>query len=144
DVPLNRFPPLLLAARRSKGVACMNKPSLVLAFFLVAAGTPAAAQDDVGKLWAKIQPARAVYVLRQRGGEQSNGAVQMSGRMVVEARLTCDDFISSLAMNIRASSGGQTMSVSLEQKSTETRDGKIYRFTSVTSENGRESERREG
>jgi hypothetical protein len=47
-------------------------------------------------------------------------------------------------MEIRASSGGQTMSVRLEQKSTETRDGRIYRFSSSSSENGRETERREG
>jgi hypothetical protein len=115
-------------------------PAVLLA--LVAA--PAAAQDDVEKQWNKIQPARGVYVLRQRGAQESNGAVAMSGRMVVEARLTCTEFIASLTMDLRASSGGQTMSVKLEQKSSETRDGKIYRFSSVTYENNRESERREG
>ena len=111
---------------------------------VLAAAAPAAAQDGLGKIWDKIQPARAVYVLRPHVTEQNNDALQMSGRMVVEARLTCDEFISSLTMEIRASSGGQTMSVRLEQKSTETRDGRIYRFSSSSSENGREIERREG
>jgi hypothetical protein len=111
---------------------------------LAAVAAPAAAQDDLEKQWNKIQPARGVYVLRQRGAQESNGAVAMSGRMVVEARLTCTEFISSLTMDIRASSGGQTMSVKVEQKGSETRDGKIYRFSSVTYENNRESERREG
>jgi hypothetical protein len=114
---------------------------------LVLAGVapaPAAAQDDLGKLWMKFQPARGVYTLRQRGAAESNGAVAMTGRMVVEARLTCEEFVSSFAMDLRASSGGQTMTVRLEQKANETRDGKIYRFSSITIENGRESERREG
>ena len=110
---------------------------------LLAAAAPAAAQEDLGKLWDKIDSARAVYVLRQAGTDQTGG-VQMSGRMVVEARLTCDEFISSLTMEIRATNGGQTMSVKLEQKSTETRDGRIYRFSSASFENGRETERREG
>lgn len=121
----------------------MNKIALSLAL-LAATALPAAAQDNLEKLWTKIQPARAVYVLRQRGAAESNGAAALSGRMVVEARLTCTEFASSLTMDIRASSSGQTMTVRLEQKATETRDGKIYRFSSVTSENGRESERREG
>ncbi len=114
------------------------------ALLLAAAATPAAAQDDLEKQWNKIQPARGIYVLRQRGAPDSNGAVAMSGRMVIEARLTCTEFVSSLTMDIRASSGGQTMTVKLEQKGSETRDGKIYRFSSVTYENNRESERREG
>ncbi len=110
---------------------------------LAAAALPAAAQDEYEKLWDKLQPARAVYVLRQRG-EQTNGAVTMSGRMVVEARLSCTALATTLTMEIRASSGGQTMAMTLEQKSTETRDGKVYRFSASTVENGRETERREG
>ena len=118
---------------------------LILAFsLLAAAAAPSFAQDDLGKLWAKIQPARGVYVLRQRGADQGDSGVAISGRMVVEARFTCDEFISSLTMDLRTSGSGQTMAVKLEQKATETRDGKIYRFSSVTSENGRETERREG
>ena len=113
---------------------------LISLALLAAAAAPAAAQDDLDKVWTKIQPARAVYVLRQRGAPESNGAVAMSGRMVVEARLTCTELATSLTMEIRASSSGQTMSVKLEQKSSETRDGKIYRFSSVTSENGREND----
>jgi hypothetical protein len=111
---------------------------------VLATAAPAAAEDDLGKLWDKIESARAVYVLRQHNADQNDAGAQMSGRMVVEARLTCDEFISSLTMEIRASSGGQTMSVRLEQKSTETRDGRIYRFSSSSFENGRETERREG
>lgn len=108
---------------------------------LLAAPAPAAA-DELGALYDKLQPARGVYMLRQRGGD-TNGAV-MSGRMVVEARLTCDELVTSLTMDIRASSGGQTMTLKLEQKANETRDGRIYRFSSATYENGRELERREG
>lgn len=122
----------------------MKKTALPILILLAAGTHPAAAQDEVETLWTKIQPARAVYTLRQRGAPESNGAVAMNGRMVVEARLTCTEFASSLTMDIRASSGGQTMTVKLEQKGTETRDGKVYRFSSVTSENGRETERREG
>jgi hypothetical protein len=119
-------------------------PALALALALAAAAPPAAAQDDLGKLWAKLQPARGVYTLRQRGAGESNGAVTMSGRMIVEARFTCEEFISSFTMDLRASSSGQAMTVRLEQKANETRDGKIYRFSSITIENGRETERREG
>lgn len=114
---------------------------LPLAIFAIAA-QPAAAQDDIGKGWDKIQPARGVYTLRQRGTGEST--VAMSGRMVAEVRITCEEFVSVLTMDLRASSSGQTVTVKLEQNSNETRDGKIYRFSSVTFENGRESERREG
>lgn len=106
------------------------------------AGAPAAAQDEIGKLYDKLQPARAVYTLRQRDGD-TNGAV-LSGRMVVEARLTCEALVTELVMDIRASGTGQTMTLKLEQKANETRDGRIYRFSSATFENGRETERREG
>ncbi len=117
--------------------------SLVLPLaLLVVAPMPAAAQDELGALYDKLQPARAIYTLRQRNGD-NNGAA-MSGRMVVEARLTCDDLQTELIMDLRASGTGQTMTVKLEQKATETRDGRIYRFSSVTYENGRELERREG
>jgi hypothetical protein len=118
---------------------------LMTAVLLAAAATPAAAQEDVEKQWSKMQPARGVYTLRQRGEPESGSdSVAMSGRMIVEAKLTCAEFLSTLTMDIRASSGGQTMTMKLEQKGSETRDGKIYRFSSVTYENGRESERREG
>ena len=120
------------------------KQLLLPLVLLAAASAPAAAQDDIGKGWDKIQPARGVYTLRQRAAQESNGAVAMSGRMVAEVRLTCEEFVSVLTMDIRASSSGQTMTVKLEQKSNETRDGRIYRFSSVTFENGREAERREG
>lgn len=117
---------------------------LIAAVFAAAGALPAAAQDDLDKVWAKIQPARAVYVLRQRGAPASNGALAMSGRMVAESRLTCAELASTLALELRASGGAQITTVSLEQKSTETRDGRIYRFSAVTLENGREAERREG
>ena len=116
---------------------------LVPLALLAAATAPAAAQDEIGKLYDKLQPARAVYTLRQRGGERNDAPV-MNGRMVVEARLTCEELVTALTMDIRASSGGQTMTLKLEQKANETRDGRIYRFSSVTYENGRETERREG
>jgi hypothetical protein len=119
----------------------MRKPILLLALFATLA-TPAAAQDELGKLYDKLQPARGVYTLRAKSGDNSGAA--MSGRMVVEAKLTCEEFVTSFTMDLRASSGGQTMTVKLEQTANETRDGKIYRFSSVTFENGRESERREG
>src|SRR5262250_2451180 len=108
----------------------MKRAILALAL-LGAASEHSFAQDDLGKLWAKVQPARGVYVLRQRGADQGDSGVAMSGRMTAEVRLTCDEFISALVMEIRATSSGQTMVVKLEQKSIETRDGKIYRFSSV-------------
>lgn len=120
------------------------KRLLIPAVLVALAPAPVQAQDELEKLWSKIQPARAVYTLRQKGGGESNGSVAMSGRMVIEARITCTEFITSLTMEIRASSGGQTMTVKLEQKAQETRDGKIYRFSSLTSENGRQTEHREG
>ena len=120
----------------------MRQLLLPATLLLAAASAPAAAQDDIGKLYDKLQPARAVYTLRQRGGD-TNGAV-MSGRMVVEARLTCEELATAMTMDIRASGTGQTMTLKLEQKASETRDGRIYRFSSVTYENGRELERREG
>lgn len=122
----------------------MRQLLLPATILLAAASAPAAAQDEIGKIWDKLQPARGVYTLRQRGSVETNGAAVMSGRMVVEARLTCDEFISSFTMDLRASNSGQTMTVKLEQKANETRDGRIYRFSSVTFENGREAERREG
>jgi hypothetical protein len=109
---------------------------------LLAAPLPAAAQDELGAFYDKLQPARGVYLLRQRGGD-TNGAV-MSGRMTVTARLTCEELVTEVIMDIRASGSGQSMTLKLEQKASETRDGRIYRFSSVTSENGRETERREG
>ncbi len=111
---------------------------------LFLASMPAAAQDDIGRFYDKLQPARGVYTLRQRGSADSNGAVAISGRMVIEARLTCEDFATTTTMEIRATSGGNTATVKLEQQATETRDGKIYRFSAVTYERGRELERREG
>jgi len=110
----------------------------------VPAAAPAFAQDDLDKVWAKIQPARGVYTLRQRGGESGSDATALSGRMILEARMTCDEMISSMTMELRATSGAQTVTVTLEQKTTETRDGKVYRFGSRTLENGRETESREG
>jgi hypothetical protein len=109
---------------------------------LAAAPVPAAAQDPLGAFYDKLQPARGVYTLRQRGGD-TNGAV-MSGRMTVTAGLTCEELTTEVIMDIRVSGGAQTMSLKLEQKASETRDGRIYRFSSVTYENGRETERREG
>jgi hypothetical protein len=122
----------------------MKKVILALALLPVGTTAPAVAQDELGKLWSKIQSARGVYVLRQRGGGDTNGAVAMSGRLVVEARITCTEYVTSLTMDIRASGGSQTTTVKLEQTGTETRDGRIYRFSSVAYENGRETERREG
>jgi hypothetical protein len=117
--------------------------TLVLPLVLLAAAPlPAAAQDELGAFYDKLQPARGVYLLRQRGGD-TNGAV-MSGRMTVTARLTCDELVTEVIMDIRASGSGQSMTLKLEQNASETRDGRIYRFSSVTSENGRETERREG
>lgn len=117
---------------------------IALLVLLCATASPAAAQDDLDKVWTKLQPARGVYVLRQKGAESGSDAVAMSGRMVAEARITCTEIATMLTMELRASSGGQTTSVKLEQKATESRDGRIYRFSSITTENGRESERREG
>ena len=117
--------------------------TLVLPLVLLAAAPlPAAAQDALGALYDRLQPARGVYLLRQRGGD-ANGAT-MSGRMTVEARLTCEELVTEVIMDIRVRRTGQTMTLKLEQKANETRDGRIYRFSSVTFENGRESERREG
>lgn len=120
------------------------KTRIALVALLAANAAPAAAQEDIDKIWTKLQPARGVYVLRQKGSDTGNDAVAMTGRMVAEAKITCTELATTLTMELRASSGGQTMSVKLEQKSSETRDGRIYRFSSVTTENGRESERREG
>lgn len=121
----------------------MKRAILALAL-LVGAEAPAAAEDDLDKVWARIQPARAVYTLRPRAKPESDGAVAMSGRLVLEARLTCTELATSLGLEIRASSGAQSMTAALEQKATETRDGRILRFSSRTLENGRETERREG
>jgi hypothetical protein len=109
---------------------------------LAAAPVPAAAQDTLGAIYDRIQPARGIYLLRQRGGEA--GGATMSGRMTVAARLTCAELATEVIMDIRVSGGAQTTSMKLEQMASETRDGRIYRFTSVTYENGRETERREG
>jgi hypothetical protein len=111
---------------------------------LLALAWPAPANaDPLEAGWAKVQPARAVYVLRQRG-EGTGDAAAISGRMVVEAKLTCTEFATTMTMEIRATSGAQTMTAAIEQQSTETRDGKVYRFSARTTENGRETERREG
>lgn len=99
--------------------------------------------DPLEAGWAKLQPARAVYVLRQRG-EGTGDAAAISGRMVVEAKLTCTELATTMTMEIRATSGAQTMTAAVEQQSTESRDGKVYRFSARTLENGRETERREG
>jgi hypothetical protein len=117
----------------------------ILGVLIAAGAMPAAAQDAIEQAWSKIQPTRAVYVLRQRGsGESGNGTVAMSGRVVVELRLNCTEIATLLQMDLRASSGGGIVTMKLEQKSAETRDGRIYRFSAATYENGRESERREG
>jgi hypothetical protein len=120
------------------------KTRIALIAILAATAAPAAAQDDVDKVWTKLQPARGVYVLRQKGAESGSDAVAMTGRMVAEARITCTELATLLTIELRASSGGQTTNVKVEQKSNESRDGRIYRFSSVSYENGRESERREG
>jgi hypothetical protein len=123
----------------------MRKLTAMLAVLvLVPAASPAFAQDDLDKVWAKIQPGRAVYTLRQGAGERGSDAAALSGRMIIEARLTCEEIVSTMTMELRATSGAQTTTVTLEQKTTETRDGKVYRFSSRTLENGRESENREG
>jgi hypothetical protein len=103
---------------------------------------PASAQDEHDKIWAKIQPARAAYVLRQRGQGPEGAAI--SGKMTLEARLTCDELASATTMELRVTSGAQSMTVSFEQSATETRDGKVYRFSARTLENGRVSDTREG
>jgi hypothetical protein len=120
----------------------MRQVLLPLSLLIFAAPVPAAAQDAIGAFYDKLQPARGVYMLRQRGSD-TDGAV-MSGRMTVAAGLTCDELTTEVIMDIRVSGGAQTMSLKLEQKASETRDGRIYRFSSVTYENGRETERREG
>lgn len=123
----------------------MRRLCVVLAVLAaVPAAAPAFAQDDLAKGWAKVQPARGVYTLRQRPAERGSEATALSGRMIIEARLTCEEIISSMTMEMRATSGAQTMTVTLEQKTTESRDGKLYRFSSRTLENGRETENREG
>lgn len=109
---------------------------------LAAAPLPAAAQDALGAYYDKLQPARGVYSLRQRSGD-TTGAV-MSGRMTVAGRLTCEELVTEMIMDIRVSGSGQNVALKLEQKANESRDGRIYRFSTVTYENGRESERREG
>ncbi|MFO0986828.1 MAG: DUF1849 family protein [Alphaproteobacteria bacterium] len=109
---------------------------------LAAIPLPAAAQDALGAFYDKLQPARGVYSLRQRGGD-TTGAV-MSGRMTVAGRLTCEELVTEVIMEIRVSGSGQNATLRLEQKANESRDGRIYRFSAVTYENGRESERREG
>jgi hypothetical protein len=119
----------------------MKKAALLVLSLVAAGALPAAAQDDLETLWSKLQPARGVYTLRQKGGDNS---AAVTGRLVMEARISCTELATLLTMDIRASSGGQTVTVKLEQKANESRDGKIYRFSSVTWENGRESERREG
>ena len=120
------------------------KHALAPLALLLLATAPAAAQDEVAKLYDKLQPARGVYTLRQRGNAESNGTVAMSGRMVLEARLTCDELATMMTMDIRATSGATTATLKLEQRASETRDGRIYRFSAVTYERGRELERREG
>lgn len=118
----------------------MRKLSLWL---LVAVAAPApAAADPLEAVWAKVQPARGVYTLRQRG--EGSGDSVIAGRLVIEAKLTCADLSTSMTMELRVTSGAQTMSVMVEQQSTETRDGKVYRFSARTVENGRDTERREG
>lgn len=122
----------------------MLRRAAILAIFTTTASAPAHAQDELDLVWAKIQPARAVYTLRQRGADQGADRPAISGRMTTETRLTCTEMVSSMTMELRATSGAQTMTVMLEQKATETRDGKVYRFSSRTAENGRVSESREG
>ena len=123
----------------------MRKVCVAIAFLAaVPAASPAFAQDDLDKVWTKIQPARGVYTLRQRTTERGSETAALSGRMIVEARLTCDEMASTMTLELRATSGAQTMTVTLEQKTTESRDGKLYRFSSRTLENGRETENREG
>lgn len=119
----------------------MRKLSL---FLLVAVGAPApAVADPLAAIWAKVQPSRAVYTLRQRG-EGTGDAAAINGRMVLEAKLTCGELSTSMSMELRVTSGAQTMTAVVEQQATETRDGKVYRFSSRSLENGRETERREG
>lgn len=118
----------------------MRKLGLV-ALLVLAAPAPAGA-DPLAATWSRIQPARGVYTLRQRG--EGTGDVALSGRMVLEAKLTCDELTTSMTMELRATGGAQSTTVSLEQQASETRDGKVYRFSARTTENGRESERREG
>jgi hypothetical protein len=106
---------------------------------------PAAAQDEFDALWTKLQPYRAVFALRLR--EQPSGAaenVALSGRMEMESRLGCHDFAVAITMTLRMTAGAQSVTAVLEQKSHETRNGRIYRFSTRTLENGHETERREG
>ena len=113
-------------------------------FVLVALVAPApASADTLAPLWSKIQPARGVYTLRQLG-QGTGDTVSLTGRLVLEAKLTCDELTTAMTMELRASGGAQTTTVSLEQQASESRDGKVYRFSARTLENGRESERREG
>ena len=95
---------------------------------LMVVGAPApAVADPLDAIWAKLQPARAVYMLRQRG-EGTGDAPVMAGRMVIEAKLTCNDLATSMSMELRVTAGAQSMSVLVEQQATEARDGKVYRF----------------
>jgi hypothetical protein len=123
----------------------MLRRAAIIAVLAAPCAAPAHAQDDLDKVWTKIQPHRAVYTLRQKGSDRgSDSGPTIAGRMVTETRLTCGEMVSSMTLELRATSGAQTTSVMLEQKGTESRDGKVYRFSSRTAENGRISESREG
>ncbi|MCW5771100.1 MAG: DUF1849 family protein [Rhodospirillaceae bacterium] len=121
----------------------MPKRVIALAALAMLAVPAARAEDAADKVWMKIQPARGVFVLRQSNAANDNGAL-LTGRMIAEARLTCTDMTTTMTMELRATSGAQSMTVMLEQKSTETRDGKVYRYSSRTLENGTVTESREG
>jgi hypothetical protein len=110
---------------------------------LALSAASARADDSAAKLWSKLQPARAVYLLRQPSASADEGSL-ITGRMTIEGRLSCDELSTTLTIDLRATSGAQTMTVAVAQHSTESRDGRIYRFSAQTTENGAVVEHREG
>lgn len=121
----------------------MLKRAVLLAVLVAPFAAHVHAEDAADKGWAKIQPARAVFLLRQGGKSDADGTL-LTGKLVAEAKLTCSEMSTSMTMELRATSGAQTVTVVIEQQATESRDGKLYRFSSRSLENGAVTERREG
>lgn len=117
---------------------------LLLSAAIPATALPAAAQDANKDGWAKFQPYKSVFSLRPGAMPDGGEAVRMTGRMEMETKMTCADVTTAVAMSLRITGGAQTMTAEFDQTMTESRDGKVYRFSTKSIENGRISEQREG
>jgi len=101
--------------------------SIGAALILTGVVVPAHA-DPLDSVLQRIQPTRAVFLLRQ-AGDPPAGALTISGRFTIEKRITCREIANTVLMELRMTAGAQSESMHGEYQDAETRNGRTLRLS---------------